>query len=156
MTEDAIEREILIEAPAEAVWPVLTEPDQIRLWFAEEVELEPRAGANGSLGFRDTERDDTMTFYLQVQAVEPPRHFAFRWTHPQGSEPTPANSMLVEFTLTPEGDCTRLRVVESGLSTIDWNEERKQQQAEEHGKGWEGCLGRLRDLIAEQVGAPAA
>lgn len=156
MTPDAIEREILIDAPAEAVWPVITEPDQIRLWFTDEVELEARPGANGAFHFRHPDRGDTMTFYLQVQAVEPPRRFAFRWMHPDGSEPTPANSMLVEFTLTPEGDCTRLRVAESGLSAVEWEDERKQQLADEHGGGWEGFLARLREVLAERSGAPSA
>jgi uncharacterized protein YndB with AHSA1/START domain len=156
VTADAIEREILIDATPEEVWPVITEPDQIRLWFTEEVDLEARPGANGSFRFRQPGGGDTMTFYLQVQAVEPPRRFAFRWMHPAGSEPTPANAMLVEFTLTPAGDCTRLRVIESGLAAIEWDEQRKGRLADEHGGGWEGFLIRLRDLVTEREGAAAA
>ena len=50
-----------------------------------------------------------------VEAVEPPTRFSFRWNHPAGEEPTPSNSLLVEFTLAPEGEHTRLRVSESAL-----------------------------------------
>jgi uncharacterized protein YndB with AHSA1/START domain len=50
-----------------------------------------------------------------VEAVDPPTSFSFRWNHPHDEEPMAGNSMLVEFTLTPEGaERTRLRVTESG------------------------------------------
>ena len=50
-----------------------------------------------------------------VETVDPPARFSFRWNHPRGEDPVAGNSMLVEFTLTPEGtEQTRLRVSESG------------------------------------------
>jgi hypothetical protein len=46
------------------------------------------------------------------------------------------NSMLVEFTLTPEGDeRTRLRVAESGHELLDWPDAEKQRYADEHQEG---------------------
>ena len=50
-----IEREVLIEAPAEVVWRTITEPDQITQWFASRVELvigEP-GGAARHMEFAD-------------------------------------------------------------------------------------------------------
>ena len=47
------------------------------------------------------------------------------------------NSMLVEFTLTPEGDeRTRLRVVESGHELLAWPDTDKERYADEHRDGW--------------------
>jgi uncharacterized protein YndB with AHSA1/START domain len=40
-----IEREVLIEAPADLVWCVITEPDQICLWFADQDDLVAEPGA---------------------------------------------------------------------------------------------------------------
>jgi hypothetical protein len=40
-----IEREILIDAPAEVVWRTITEPDQVSQWFADRVELVVEPGA---------------------------------------------------------------------------------------------------------------
>src|SRR5579863_8247088 len=105
MSDLVIEREIVIEAPAEVVWRTITEPDQIVQWFAQKVELVVEPGARGYVGFGDQGGP------VVVEAVEPPARFSFRWNWPAGEEPETGNSMLVEFTLIPEGDeRTRLRV----------------------------------------------
>ena len=148
MVPSQIEREILIEAPVDVVWRVVTEPDQIKQWFSDEAELDLRVGGEGRLTF-----NARTSFPLQVEAVEPPRRFAFRWAHPEGAGPDPENSMLVEFTLRAEAGNTRLRVVESGFDTIDWTEERKEKYAEDHSNGWQFYLGRLRDSAPEAKGA---
>jgi len=136
-----IEKDVLIDAPVDVVWRVITEPDQIVQWFSEEAEIDAKPGGHGRLVFRSGE-----SYQLQVEAVEPPRRFAFRWVQPQGSIARPENSMLVEFTLEPEGEGTRLRVVESGFDKIDWSDEQKASYAERHTDGWESLLGRLRDF----------
>ena len=101
-----IEREVVIEAPAEVVWRTITEPDQMTQWFADRVELVVEPGAHGYMGFGDQGGP------VVVETVDPPTRFSFRWNHPRGEEPVAGNSMLVEFTLTPEGDeRTRLRVI---------------------------------------------
>ena len=48
-----IEREVLIEAPAEVVWRTVTEPDQMSQWFADRVELVVEPGAHGYMEFGD-------------------------------------------------------------------------------------------------------
>ena len=48
-----IEREILIQAPAEVVWRTITEPDQMSQWFADRVDLVVEPGAHGFMGFGD-------------------------------------------------------------------------------------------------------
>ena len=86
-----------------------------------------------------------------VEAVEPPTRFSFRWNHPPGEEPTPTNSLLVEFTLRPEGAHTRLRVRESALGSIDRPDIDKAQYAEEHSNGWGDFLDRLARLHADRA-----
>ncbi len=141
MIPNAIEREILIDAPVDVVWSVVSEPEQIRKWFADEAEIDLRVGGAGRLKFQPSGD----SYELQVEAVEPPRRFAFRWVQPAGTVVGQANSMLVEFTLHPEQSGTRLRVVESGFDTVDWSDERKQKYADNHSRGWQSLLGRLRD-----------
>jgi uncharacterized protein YndB with AHSA1/START domain len=140
-----IEREILIEAPVEVVWRIITEPGQMTQWFADRVDLVVEPGAHGYLGFGDQGGP------VVVEAVEPPTRFAFRWNYPDGEEPVAGNSMLVEFTLTPEGaERTRLRVTESGHELRTWPDAEKQRYADEHQEGWGEFLDRLATAAAKR------
>ncbi len=143
MTGLVIEREILIEAPADVVWRTITEPDQMSQWFADRVDLVVEPGARGYMGFGDQGGP------VVVETVDPPARFSFRWNHPSEEVPVVGNSMLVEFTLTPEGDeRTRLRVTESGHEVRDWPEAEKQRYADEHQEGWGEFLDRLAGVLA--------
>lgn len=138
-----IEREILIEAPIEVVWRMITDCDQLSQWFADRVELVVEPGAHGFMEFGDQGGP------VVVETVDPPTRFSFRW-NPQGGEPGVGNSMLVEFTLTPEGgERTRLRVLESGHELLAWTDAEKQRYADEHTSGWGGYLDRLATLLAK-------
>jgi uncharacterized protein YndB with AHSA1/START domain len=139
---DSIERDVLIEAPVDVVWSVITEPAKITRWFSDLAELDLRPGGAGTLTW--VEHDHVAP--LVVEAIDAPHRFAFRWVHPEGETPREGNSTLVEFTVAAEGDGrTRLRVVESGLDALDWDPERKAEFRDDHDRGWQQNLG---DLVA--------
>jgi uncharacterized protein YndB with AHSA1/START domain len=139
-----IEREIVVEAPAEVVWRTITEPDQLSQWFADRVDLVVEPGARGYLGFGNQGGP------VVVEVVDPPARFSFRWNYPSGAEPAPGNSMLVEFTLIPEGaERTRMRVTESGHELLAWPDAEKQRYSDEHQGGWGEFLDRLATLVAK-------
>ena len=137
MVPSLIEKEILIEAPIDDVWRVLTEPEHIKQWFAKDCELDGKAGR---LSF-----ESGQTYYLDVEAFEPPHRFAYRWLSDKATRARPDNSMLVEFTLQAENGHTRLRVVESGFDQVDWSDEVKAKYADDHSHGWETFMGRMRE-----------
>jgi len=140
-----IDRDILIEAPAEVVWRTITEPAQMSQWFADQVDLVIEPGARGYLKFGDQGGP------VVVETVDPPTRFSFRWNHPHGEEPVAGNSMLVEFTLTPEdAERTRLRVIETGHELRSWPDAEKQRYADEHLQGWGEFLDRLDTLVAKR------
>ena len=140
-----IEREVVIEAPVEVVWRTITEPDQMSQWFADRVELVVEPGARGYMQFGDQGGP------VVVETVDPPTRFSFRWNHPAGEEPVAGNSMLVEFTLTPEGaERTCLRVTESGHELLARPDAGKQRYADEHRDGWAEYLDRLAGVLAER------
>jgi uncharacterized protein YndB with AHSA1/START domain len=139
-----IDRDILIEAPADVVWRTITEPAQMSQWFADRVDLVVEPGAHGYLEFGDQGGP------VVVETVDPPTRFSFRWNHPRGEEPVPGNSQLVEFTLTQEAaERTRLRVIESGHELRTWPDAEKQRYADEHLHGWGEFLDRLATLVAK-------
>jgi uncharacterized protein YndB with AHSA1/START domain len=143
MTNLVIQREVLIEAPVEVVWSTITDPAQMSQWFADRVELVVEPGAHGYLWFGDQGGP------VVVETVDPPTRFSFRWNHHPGEEPVAGNSVLVEFTLTPQGDeLTCLRVVESGHEQLAWPETEKARYADEHRSGWGGFLDRLAATVA--------
>jgi len=142
-----IQREVVIEAPVEVVWTTITDPEQMSRWFADRVELVIEPGAHGYLRFGDQGGP------VVVESVDPPRRFSFRWNGERGEEPVAGNSMLVEFTLTPEGDeRTLLRVVESGHELRAWPEGEKARYTEEHQGGWGAYLDRLVATLAGSRG----
>jgi uncharacterized protein YndB with AHSA1/START domain len=150
-----IEQEIIIDAPVEYVWRAVTEPEQIRLWFTEDVDLTPVPGYDGSVTFNRRSEKPTLHVRVSVQEVEPARVFAYRWRHPENAAAMEGNSLLVEFTLIPERDGTRLRVTESGLDSMSWPTEEQDEYADQHNQGWSTYLGRLREHLGRQSAVPA-
>lgn len=154
MVSQQLKREIVIEAEPEVVWSAVTEPEQMALWFGDAVEFDLHPGGTGTMtwkpGGRATEElDAPIEIPLQIEKVDPPRYFAFRWTHPSGVEATTANSLLVEFTLVPEGDGTRLSVIESGFAEIERDTE---SEMEAHDHGWEIHIESLRRYAVGRAG----
>jgi uncharacterized protein YndB with AHSA1/START domain len=141
---DTIEREVLIEAPVERVWDLVTEAEHLGRWFADagaEVDLRP----GGAMALHWSEHG---TARGRIEAVEPTRLFAFRWApfkDPGGAQPTEDNSTRVEFTLSTEGDGTRLRVVESGFEALGCSDEQRGRNLEGNTEGWRLELGELQE-----------
>ncbi|MFG2310473.1 SRPBCC domain-containing protein [Streptomyces sp. NPDC048566] len=148
MSEDRIERETLIEASPERVWSLVAQPG---FWVADKASLPGTVAVEGaSLVLKNPEHGD---FPVRVEKVEPPTYLAYRWTSAfPGEDLREDNSTLVEFTLTPEGDGTRLRVVESGFASLAGSEELRSRNVEDHSEGWPLELGALKER-AEQPAA---
>jgi uncharacterized protein YndB with AHSA1/START domain len=145
MPGHVIERDVLIEAPVEVVWRMITEPDRITQWFADRVELVAEPGAHGYMGFGEQGGP------VVVETVDPPNRFSFRWNHTLGEEPVPGNSMLVEFMLfAEEGERTRLQVTESGHELRGWPDAEIQRYADDHQGGWGEFLDRLVGQLTTQ------
>ncbi len=140
MVPAQIEKEILIEAPVDIVWELVTQPEEIQRWFTDKAEIDLRVGGRGALTMHGRE-----VYEIEIEAIEPPRRFSYRWIGRTGAMRTD-NSLLVEFLLAPEGANTRLRVVESGFETIDWSDEEKARYVDDHTNGWPRLIARLRYL----------
>jgi uncharacterized protein YndB with AHSA1/START domain len=148
MVPDRIEREIVIDAPLEVVWAVITEPRHISAWFSDSVELDLRPGGALALHWKDHG-----TVHGRVEHVEPPHLFSFRWVvDGHGSGVGGGHTTLVEFRLEAEGDVTRLTVVESGFSVVAGSEQDNQGRFDGHSEGWTKELGELVDFIREGGG----
>jgi uncharacterized protein YndB with AHSA1/START domain len=148
MSENRIERETLIEASLERVWSMVAEPG---FWVADKASPTGTVAVEGeSVIARNAEHGD---FPVRVEKVEPPTYLAYRWASAfPGEELREDNSTLVEFTLTQEGDKTRLRVVESGFAALAGSEELRGQAVKDNTGGWPQVLDALKTR-AEQPSA---
>ncbi len=137
---DRIEREVLVAAPPERLWEVLTKPEHIDRWFegmTTQVDLRP--GGAMVLASEEFGKIDAV-----VEKVEPPRLFAYRWARHPDTPVAEGTATLVEFSLTPEGDGTRVRVVESGFTSTDAVKVDQARHAEANSQGWRQVLDNLR------------
>ncbi|MFF2522911.1 SRPBCC family protein [Streptomyces liangshanensis] len=150
-SDDRIEREITIEAPPERVWAVLTEPAHVGSWFGQgqpaPVDLRPG-------GTMHLDHGAYGQFPTTIVTVDPPRRFSYRWASAYpGEQAAEGNSTLVEFTLTAEGEGTRLRVVETGFTDIVIPEDRIDTASRKsHAEGWTEVTGNLKKY-AERLAA---
>jgi uncharacterized protein YndB with AHSA1/START domain len=134
---DEVRRELTVEAPPERVWRAITEADQLVRWFPDKVaEVDLRPGGSIRIEWQDGEFDDGT-----VEAVEEPSRFAFRW-HGAGFD---SPETLVEFTLQPTADGTRVIVVESGFSRV--HEGKRGSAWHDNDGGWLKELGELKAYL---------
>ena len=149
MVPQRIEREIVIDAPVEVVWFVVTEPEHISGWFSDSADVDLRPGGRAVLHW-----NDFGTVQGRVERVEPPRFFSFRWAVDPGRDIDEGNSTLVEFSLRAEQDSTRLTVVESGFQGLAGPDDEKQRDFDSHRRGWELELGELGEYVRRRTGTP--
>jgi uncharacterized protein YndB with AHSA1/START domain len=140
---DRIEREIVVGAPIERVWRLVTEPEHLGRWFGETAELDLRPGGEGLLTWQGHP-----SARMRVVSIEPPRRFAFRWIRGGASPPVEGNETLVEFLLDAADGGTRVRVVEHGFPDLDRSPGERARYAEENTVGWGVELAELRSYAA--------
>lgn len=150
MTADRIERDVVIDAPVERVWELITRAEHLGTWFGDAgADVDLREG--GELELRWEEHG---TSRGRIERLDEPSAFSFRWApfkDPGGVEPGDGNSTLVEFTLVAEGEGTRLKVVESGFAVLDTTPEKRRENFEGNTEGWQVELGELADYAARVV-----
>ena len=134
---DEVRREVVVEAPLERVWRAITEADQLVHWFPDKIaEVDLRPGGAIRIEWQDGEFDDGT-----IDVVEAPSRFAFRW-HGAGFD---SPETLVEFTLEPTADGTRVVVIENGFSKV--REEKRESAWHDNDGGWAKELGELKTYL---------
>jgi len=135
---DSIERTILIAAPIERVWEIVTTPEHMGRWFGD-------AGAERDgdvIKMRWAEHGEAE---LRVVRADAPTDFAYRWD----ANVPGIGDTLVEFTLATEGDRTRVTVVESGWTQLRTDAAEQERLREGNTHGWKHELGDLEQYAAQ-------
>jgi uncharacterized protein YndB with AHSA1/START domain len=159
MTNDRIEKEVVLRAPLDRVWRAISDADEFGRWFGVRFDGPFVAGASVTGVITPTTVDEDVaraqephagkSDTWQIVAVEPQRRLAFRW-HPYGVEDDVDYSQepttLVEFTLTETNDGVLLRIVESGFDAIP--AERRAAAFEANSEGWAAQTELVRKYLA--------
>ncbi|HEY8059048.1 MAG TPA: SRPBCC family protein [Acidimicrobiales bacterium] len=122
-------REVVIAASPETIFGFLTEAEKHRQWEGTEVELDPRPG--GVYSVLVAGEYHGVGEFVEVVPFERIVH-TFGWNMPDN--PIRPGSTMVEITLEPEGDKTRLRLRHYDLPD---------DQVATHAHGWTHYLDRL-------------
>ena len=141
----SIEREIHIQASPEVVFEVISRPEHLKEWWPDDISLtSSQPGATGELIWGDEENPRSNVVPMTVVESDPPRRFAFRWTHPADETAELGNSLLVVFELTPTSTGTSLRMTETGFREMGWEAAVLEATYVDHVQGWDHFIPRLR------------
>jgi uncharacterized protein YndB with AHSA1/START domain len=141
MSDDRIDREILIDASRERVWVVLTQPENVARWFGDSAEIDLKPGGRASFGWTEYKA----THEALIEQVDPPSFFSYRWTNRSDGELGEGNWTLVEFSLTEVPTGTLLQVVESGFTSLHLTAAQQQKAAQDNTEGWTSELAELKE-----------
>ena len=120
-TTDAVQKEIVLNAPRERVWKAISDPAEFGAWFGVDMTGVTFAAGQDVLGKVTTPGYEGLPFEMVIDRIEAPRLFSFRW-HPYGIDPDYDYSdepmTLIEFELEEVTGGTRLTVTESGFDAV--------------------------------------
>ena len=159
MSNDRIEKEVLLRAPLERVWRAISDADEFGRWFGVRFDGPFVADTSVTGVITPTTVDDEVARAQephagkadtwQIVAIEPQRRLAFRW-HPYAVEPgtdySQGPTTLVEFTLAEADDGVLLRIVESGFDRIPVH--RRATAFEHNSEGWAKQTELVRKYLA--------
>jgi uncharacterized protein YndB with AHSA1/START domain len=137
-----VDQRIVVDAPPEAVFELLTDPDLLAQWLAPVVRAEPEPG--GELTWTHLNGDSVVGRFVELV---PARRvvFTFGWDRADvGIEP---GSTTVEIDLRPVGAGTEVHLVHRGLAG---------PIADAHAGGWRNYLSRLAAVGAGRDPGPDA
>lgn len=159
MTQDRIEKTILLRAPLERVWRAVSDATQFGTWFGVAFDGPFAAGAQLTGRIMPTQVDPEVAklqkphegkaFAFSVDRIEPMHRISFRW-HPYAIEPgvdySAEPTTLIVFELQDVEGNTRLTITESGFDQIPL--ERRAKAFEANDGGWSKQLHLIEKYLA--------
>lgn len=112
-----------VDAPPEAVFRALTEPEALREWMgAPAPVVEPRVGGRYELGWQSTmEGVDYAGGPMQILDIVPNQRLVVSWPDWRGDSSVPMQS--ITWILEPESTGTRVTLVHAGFTrTVDFSD----------------------------------
>jgi uncharacterized protein YndB with AHSA1/START domain len=147
LTENTIEKVVVLAAPPSRVWRALTDHQEFGSWFRVSLD-QPFAAGGHSTGRMTYPGFEGWPWRARIEVMEPERTFAFRWPHDPveaidyDTDPT----TLVEFHLKPEGSGTRLTIRESAFEALP--DPRRLEALRDNRSGWDAQAANIAAHVA--------
>lgn len=144
---DRIKKDVFIAAPIERVWRALTDHEQFGAWFGVKLNGPFVVGQSTYGVMTNPPEAEGWPWESRTEAMDAPHLFAFTWAHivERDDDPHTAPRTRVEFRLEPEGDGTRLRIIESGFDALP--EHRRAEAMRNNAQGWEIQSGSVKAYV---------
>jgi uncharacterized protein YndB with AHSA1/START domain len=139
----AYENAVVVRAAPAAVYAALTSADQLQRWFMSRAETDPRPGGAFHFAWNFADAAQNGTQAGKFVEAEPGRVVSYTWQ----ARPSPAPLTLVTFTLSPEGDGTRVRLAHTGFGEGPAG----QAALNQHAGPWDFYLANLRAYLEDGV-----
>jgi uncharacterized protein YndB with AHSA1/START domain len=131
-------RDVLLDMPVDDLWRLVAEPDGLRLWLGDSVELDVRPGGVGTVrdrghvddeshadgdgnaageGEGDGDGDGIVLRHVRVDRVEPAHELAFTWWRTDDPD-TASQASQVVFQLTAVPGGSHLLITETLLGPV--------------------------------------
>jgi uncharacterized protein YndB with AHSA1/START domain len=134
----------VLRATPERVFRAWTRPEELKRWFAPGpeysipiAEVDLRVGGRYRLGMLAPGRPQASIATGTYEEITPYSRLVFTWRWEEA--PAEAASTLVTVEFRPHGSGTEMVLTHEGFSDS--------QERDEHGTGWEGCLGLLAGYL---------
>ena len=108
---EPIVKEVLLNAPVASVWKAITDKNEMKKWYFDLPEFEPRTGA--TFQFYGENEGRKFLHLCEVKEVIVNKKISYTWSYEGQNIET-----LVSFELIPEGEQTRLKLTHSGLEKL--------------------------------------
>ena len=103
MEPTTITRQIDLDAPADVLWDLVSDPDEMANWLGDSVEIDLRPGGEGTIV------DDGIVKHVVIEEVHEPRQLSFTWWEPEDR----STASRVVFTVDTHGAGSRLTITET-------------------------------------------
>lgn len=148
IAREAVEKEVVVEAPVAEVWRAWTEDEVARTWLSPRTHIDPALGGPYEVYFvADAPYGGRGCEGCRVHALDPQKRLAFTWSAPPQfpSIRTPGLTSIVDLRFEPlAGGRTRVLFTQYGWGAGgEWPEVRRYFES-----AWDVVLGRLKHRFA--------
>ncbi|GAA4733913.1 SRPBCC family protein [Flavisolibacter ginsenosidimutans] len=141
MKQEPLVVEQRYNAPAERIWQALTNKEQMKQWYFDIAEFEPKAGFEFT--FNGENEGTVFVHQCKITEVVPNKKLKHSWAYKDYE-----GLSFVTFELFNEGESTRLKLTHEGLESFPQTKDFKRENFKE---GWTYILGTsLNNFLAQE------